>query len=516
MCGGFENQDVTTASSASAPAWLQQFYKDNANELTQQYNTAKNIYNANNTYQPYTGSRQQGFVNDQSQAMQMVRDNVGLGQDQLQNAQKSLNRGATSYTDNMPMTADSVSQMYQAYLGRTPSASEIQHQLKNNTSITSLRDNIANSGEASQRLAAGYKPDLTKVQDGTFRPGAVQTENYNQSYQQGGITPQYAQITTNTGKAPLIGTDQSAQQGGFDTAQAQKFMNPYTDTVMKNTLAEIDRQNQKGVMSDAARASAAKAFGGSRHGVVEGERARNNSQLKADTIGSLMNQNYAQAQGQYNTQAGLNQQNNQFNAGTAQGAQMANQNAIMTTLMGDQQALNTGHQFNSSMGVNAQLANEGLRQTAFGMNRDTFNQNQDRNFATQVQNQNMGLQAFNANRDQLNTDLNRAIQTGGLNMQLGAQAQNMGMQDANNVLTIGNMQQQFGQQGLDIAYQDFLRQKMQPYENFAFLQNALQGKNYTPNVGQNTTSTQSGGGQSTVSQLAGLGIAGLGAYSAFG
>lgn len=514
MCNGFENQPVQSTGSTQVPAWLQQFQKDNANELTSQYNTAKNIYNQN-PYQAYSGTRQQGFTNDQTKAMQMVRDNVGLGQDQMSNASKSINRGVTSYSDNVPVTADSVAGMYQAYLGRTPSADEIKQWSSSGGGLTGIRDGIANSAEAQQRLASGFKPDLTKVNDGTFRPASVQTENYNQSYTAGGVTPQYGEAATTTGLAPLIGTDQSAQQGNFNTQSAQQYMNPYTDTVMKSTLTEMDRQNQKGVVADNAKASSAKAFGGSRHGVVEAERARNASQLKADTIGGMMNQNYMQAQGQFNQQAGLNQQNNQFNAGTAQNAQQSNQNAIMSTVLADQAAKNNMTQFNGSMGVNAQLASEQMRQTAFGMNRDTFNQNQDRSFQTQVQNQNMGLQGFNANRDQFNTDLNRAMQGGALSMQLGGQAQNMGMQDANNVLTIGNMQQQFGQRGQDIAYENFQNQKADPFQKFAFLQQALQGKNYTPQTGSTTTSTQSGGGQSTVGQVAGLGLTALGAYSAF-
>ncbi len=173
-------------------------------------------------------------------------------------------------------------------------------------------------------------------------------------------------------------------------------------------------------------------------------------------------------------------------------------------------------QFNGTMGVNAQLANEQMRQNAFGINRDTFNQNQDRSFATQVQNQNMGLQGYNANRDQFNTDQSRLLQGGALNLQNAAQQQQMRMQDNNNLLSIGGLQQQLGQQGLDVGYQDYLNQKQYPYQQFNFLQSALQGNSFNPYQGiSGTSTTQKGGDASALQQIAGLGIAGVGAYMGF-
>lgn len=517
MCDWAETSAVQSTTTDNSPQWLKSFYENLAKENTNVYNTAKNIYNSNSQYQPYTGARVQQFSNDQLSGMQRVRDSMGVGQDALAGATQSIGLGSRSMSDTMPLNASTVSSAYEALLGRTPSAQEINHQLSSGVkSMADLQGVLGNSAEAQQKMAAGFKPDMSKLQDGSFRPTSVQTENYNQSYQQGGVTPQYMTAVTNTGKAPLIGTDQSAQQGNFNTAAAQQYMNPYTDTVIKNTLGEMDRQNSMGISADGARASAAKAFGGSRQGIVDAERNRNFGKATGDMIANLQNQNYAQAQGQFNTQAGLNQQNNQFNAGMGQGAQLANQGAIMTTLMGDQAAINASNQFNGTMGVNAQLANEQMRQNAFGINRDTFNQNQDRQFATQVQNQNMGLQAYNANRDQFNTDQSRLLQGGALNLQNAAQQQQMRMQDNNNLLSIGGLQQQLGQQGLDVGYQDYLNQKQYPYQQFNFLQSALQGNSFNPYQGiSGSSTTQKGGDASALQQIAGLGIAGVGAYMGF-
>lgn len=514
MCDWANSDPAVVASNTNAPSWLTQFYKDNANELSSQYKTAKNIYNANANYSPYPGQRQQGFTTDQSKGMQMTRDNIGLGQDALAGAAARAGNAAESYSDNVPMNASTVNSYYQGHLGRNASAEESAFWLKNAKTAGDLSSGIGNSLEARNRVAAGVGPDMSKIQDGTFKPNSVQTENYNQSYQAGGVTPQYGTAATTTGLAPLIGTDQSAQQGNFNTSAAQQYMNPYTDTVMRNTLSEMDRQNAKGVAADGARAATSKAFGGSRHGIVDAERARNYSTEQNNVIANLNNQNFAQAQGQFNTDTGRNQQNSQFNAGMAQGAQQSNQNAIMSTVMADQAAKNNMTQFNGQMGVNAQLANEQMRQSAFGINRDTFNQNQDRSFQTQVQNQNMQLQGFNANRDQYNTDSSRQLQSGALALQMAPQIQQMGMQDANNLMSIGGLQQQFGQGGLDIAYQNYLEQKRQPYENFAFLQSALKGANYNPVAGTTTNSTTTGGGPSALQQVTGLAATGLGAYGA--
>lgn len=517
MCDFATSSAIQTTSQDNSPAWLKEFYQNLAKENTSLYNTAKGIYNANSKYQPYTGNQVQQFSNDQLSGMQRVRDSVGVGQDALKGATQSIGLGSRSMSDAMPLNAQAVTGMYQAYLGRTPTAQEITTHLNGGAkSVSALQNSIANSQEAKLKLASGFTPDTSKLQDGSFRPNAVQTENYNQSYQQGTVNPTTGIAAIARGQEPMMGAPVSADLGTFGTNQAQQYMNPYTNTVMKNTLEEMGRQNQIGQQSDMAKASAAKAFGGSRQGVVEAERGRNFMKEQDNVIANLNNQNFAQAQQQFNTDTARRQQNNQTNAGLNLQTQQGNQNATLSTILADQNSLNSMNQFNAGVINNSQLANEQLRQTAFGMNRDTFNQNQDRQFATQVQNQNMGLQAYNANRDQFNTDQSRIMQGGALNLQNAAQQQQMQMQDNNNLLSIGGLQQQLGQKSLDTAYNNFLRQQQYPYQNFNFLQSALQGQNFNPYQGiSGQTTTQSGGDPGFVQQAAGLGLTAVGALGAF-
>jgi hypothetical protein len=455
MCDFATSSAIQTTSQDNSPQWLKDFYQGLARENTSAYNNAKNIYNANQSYQPYAGPRVQEFTNDQLAGMARARDTVGTWQDPIRGATQNIGLGSRSMSDVMG-------------------------------------------------------------KDGSFRPNAVQTENYNQSYNQGHIAPDLAQAAFTYGSAPMMGAPTSADLGNFGTSQAQAYMNPYTNTVMKNTLGEMGRQNAIGQQGDAAKATAAKAFGGSRQGVVEAERARNFAQEQNNVIGNLQNQNFAQAQGQFNTDTARRQQNQQSNAGLNLQTQMGNQGATMQTLMADQAARNNMAQYNSGVLNNAQLANEQMRQTAFGINRDTFNQNQDRQFATQTQNQNMGLQGFNANRDQFNTDQARMLQGGALGMQNAGLQQQLNMQDANNLMSIGGQQQQLGQKNRDISYQDFLNQKQYPYQQYNFLQSALQGNSFNPYQGiSGTTTTQSGGDPSAVQQAAGLGLAAYGMFGGF-
>lgn len=95
---------------------------------------------------------------------------------------------------------------------------------------------------------------------------------------------------------------------------------------------------------------------------------------------------------------------------------------------------------------------------------------------------------------------------GGQFAQLGSQAQALGGQDVQNLLGIGGLQQQFNQQGLDIARQNQLQQILQPYQQLGFYGDILQG---APSSAQMINTAQSAG----VSPLqAGIGT-GIGALS---
>jgi len=90
---------------------------------------------------------------------------------------------------------------------------------------------------------------------------------------------------------------------------------------------------------------------------------------------------------------------------------------------------------------------------------------------------------------------------------LGQQAQGMGVQDINTLLGIGGLQQQQAQTGLNIGQQNVLAQQQLPFQQIGFLSDIFQG---VPAL-QQTTSQTTTPPPSAMSQILGLGIAGLGA-----
>ena len=87
--------------------------------------------------------------------------------------------------------------------------------------------------------------------------------------------------------------------------------------------------------------------------------------------------------------------------------------------------------------------------------------------------------------------------------------QQMGISDA--IARAGAVQQAQGQQGLDLAYQNFTQQKNYPYQQLAFMSDMLRGLPLAQSA-----QTQYQAAPSTLSQLGGLGTTALGIYGMSG
>jgi hypothetical protein len=87
--------------------------------------------------------------------------------------------------------------------------------------------------------------------------------------------------------------------------------------------------------------------------------------------------------------------------------------------------------------------------------------------------------------------------------------QQMGISDA--IARAGAVQQAQGQQGLDLAYQDFIQQKQYPYQQLAFQSDMLRGLPLSQAAQQQYTAPPS-----MMSQLGGLGTTALGIYGLSG
>jgi len=99
-------------------------------------------------------------------------------------------------------------------------------------------------------------------------------------------------------------TPTSFTTGTFDTAAANKYMNPYISASLDPQLKELQRQAKINSMADTDKLSQAGAYGGSRQAILQGEQNRNLLDKSQDLISSGYNTAYDKAMGQFNTEQG--------------------------------------------------------------------------------------------------------------------------------------------------------------------------------------------------------------------
>ena len=135
---------------------------------------------------------------------------------------------------------------------------------------------------------------------------------------------------------------QQVQADSFLTGNLGAYMNPYQQQVTDRTMQGLERSRQMAQVNDAARMTAARAFGNDRRGIVEAQTNEAYDRNAADTLANLNSTGFNQA-------ASLMQadQNRAF------AAQQANQNAGLQ-----------GQQLNQGAAVN--LANVGNMQQGAG------------------------------------------------------------------------------------------------------------------------------------------------------
>ena len=101
-----------------------------------------------------------------------------------------------------------------------------------------------------------------------------------------GFDPMYE-----SGEAALYDTSMKP----FGAADIAAFQNPYEDQVVQQSLQDIERSRQMQALQDANKATAAKAFGGSRYGVQSALTNEAALQEAARTAGQLRSAGYGQS-----------------------------------------------------------------------------------------------------------------------------------------------------------------------------------------------------------------------------
>ena len=300
-------------------------------------------------------------------------------------------------------------------------------------------------------LGAAAQANKLNPAGGTYAPAQAAAA-------QAGVVPGYSPVTG--GQAAQFGPAQGQAQG-YDAALQQnpqaianlmgRYTNPYESQVVQNTADQMQRSLQQAQMGNADAAIAAGAFGGGRHGVVEGV-------TNAEAIRNIGDMTAQLRQQGFNTAAGLAGQDisnlmqtgalnqaatnaargftadasnamSQFNAAQRQQAAAANAAARDAMSQFNANSRNTAGQFNAEHLAQQNQYNAGLRQDMSQFNAASKNEAGRFNAANAIQNQQnylnnlMGIASMGGNLAQASYGLGRDIQN--QQMQQGAMTQQL-------------------------------------------------------------------------------------------
>lgn len=293
------------------------------------------------------------------------------------------------------------------------------------------------------------------------------------------------------GAGQLQGAQQASQQGigslagvtgMYDPSMAQGFMNPYMQSVINESMRQINRQGDIARQNLQGQAVRSGAFGGSREGAQRAELERALSEQRNAAITGTLSQGYQQALGQ-SMQAF--EQDKARQLAQAQGYQQAagTQGQLGSTLAGLSGMYgNIAGQQAGILGQQSQLG-QALGQGIGSLAGQQFNIG-----STMAQ----GLGALGT--QQANIGMQNAA--------LGQQAQGLAQGDTNFLYNLGTAQQKQLQGELDADRQNTLNQNMQPYQQLGFLSDIYKG---APSS-QMSSMQQTQAAPSPFQQAAGLGI----------
>ena len=205
-------------------------------------------------------------------------------------------------------------------------------------------------------------------------------------------SPLYGQAAETYGQlsqmqAPTADAAQIGQVGTLAGADIGQYMSPYTQQVIESGLRDIGGAQEIALGQQGAQATAAKAFGGSRHGVAEAETRKAYGQQAADFIGQQRANAFQQAQQAAQFDITGQQQRAIQQAQLGQQAGLANQQAaLQAAQMRGSAAAGlggiAGQQLQSQLaGLGAQMqageASRGLNQAALDAMYAEFARQQD-------------------------------------------------------------------------------------------------------------------------------------------
>ena len=443
-----QKQEVTTTN---LPKYLEPYVTDIASRAQAE---------SNREYTPYEGQRIAGFSDAQKQAQDMA---IGM--------QRPDQYGtASNMATQAGIGALNAGQNFQQ--GQF-SSNQVQGPQLQNYQMQGPQNVAAQQYNAPQMRTAqtGYNPQLQDYQmQGPANVSASQLQNYQM---QGPKDVSAAQLQD----YQMAGPDK------FDSAQVQQYMSPYMQNVVDVQKQQAVRDAKIGQLAGNLGASRQGTYGGARQLLASTERERNLGQQMGQIQATGSQNAFQNAQQQFNTQQqmqqGANQQNlaarlgiQQLGSGQNMQAQLANQQAGLTTAQQNLMSQLQTQGLSSAQALQAALANQQSGLT-------TGQQNLGANLQTQNLRTTTGTQTALANlsaQQQANVQNQAArLQQQGLNQQQALQAalanQTMGYNVGNQNLQANldtqrlgsgqNMQAQLANQQYDMDAQKQAEQSKQ-------------------------------------------------------
>ena len=441
---------------------------------------------------------------------------------------------------------------------QTPSQFQAGSQLAQAAGLGSIAAGQYTPGSFNTaQAAASYAPTDFSAQG--VSPGQYSAATYGAERITPGTYNAPGMATAQTGYNPNLQYFQMQGPGTFtQPGAANRYMSPYIQEALEPQMREAVRSARRGQIVEDLGAARQGTYGGSRQLLAGLERERNLGMQLGDIQARGMQTAYEQAQQQFNTEQAARQQAQQANLqarlgvqqlGTQTGLQaaLANLDAASQANVQNLAAQLQTQGLNANQALQAALANQqsGLEaqrltdlsaQFGAGQQFQANLANQQANLEAQrlgdVSRQFAGQQQMQASlaNQQAQMDAQRLAEQ---SRQFGAQQGLAGLAQAGQMAqTLGNLgqyqqqadlsrlgmqqstaaqQQALQQQGLDIAYRDFLRQRDYPMEELQQYSSLLRGVPVTPSTTQAAYAPQPGIAQ----QLLGTGLGAASIYKTF-
>ena len=188
----------------------------------------------------------------------------------------------------------------------------------------------------------------------------------------------------------------NVQSGLLADTDLSRYINQYDDAVVDNTLSDLDRARVIQKQNIGANATAAGAFGGSRHALREAENNKNFYDQAAKTAASLRQTGFTNAQQMGLSDIQNTMQGDLANQGANLQADSLSANLAQQTALANQNAGNTANQFGAQAANQAALAASAQQQQASQFGAQAANQARNLNQAANNQAAQFGASSNNA------------------------------------------------------------------------------------------------------------------------